>query len=43
MAVHPHRRRARKPGLLGRGLVENQAGAQLNVDLQLGPHPLDQR
>jgi hypothetical protein len=40
LTVHPHRWRARKAGLLGSGLVDDQAGAQLGVDAELGPDPL---
>jgi hypothetical protein len=42
-AVHPHRGRAGESGLVGGGLIDDQAGAQLGVDAQPGPDPLHQR
>jgi hypothetical protein len=42
-AVHPHRGRAQKPCLFGRGLIDDQPGTQLAVDPEFGPDPLDQR
>jgi hypothetical protein len=43
VAVHPYRGGARKPGLVGGGLVDDQGGAELGVDAELGPDPLHQR
>jgi len=42
MAVHQHRWRARKPCLVGCGLVDDQGAVQVRVDAEFIPDPLHQ-